>query len=48
MVEVEIEILQRERGCETEGKKQIPSSHQLVAPTPEPLTLAPAPDTLQE
>lgn len=45
MVEVEIEILQRERGCETEGKRQIPPSHQLVAggdsaPTPAPLTLA--------
>lgn len=31
MVEVDIEILQRTHGCETERKKQIPPSHQLVA-----------------
>lgn len=48
MVEVDIEILQRTHGCETERKKQIPPSHQLVAGGGTLLSLTPIPDTLPD
>lgn len=48
MVEVEIEILQRKRDYETEGRRQIPPSHQLMAggnSAPTARTAHPSPNT---